>query len=87
MPPHQAWQPPFQGMDASSFKLEHPSLAYARTAFARAGGPIGNRGVEGWLLGRGRALQAYGSVSALCLHPALWGTVNCKVVNICICLW
>ena len=32
-------------MDDSSFELEHPYSACARTAFARAGGLIGNSAV------------------------------------------
>ena len=44
----QAWMPPFQGMDASNFKLAHPFWPYAGIAYAWAGGPSGRSPLLWW---------------------------------------
>ena len=44
----QAWMPPFQGMDASNFKLAHPFWSYAGIAYAWAGGPSGRSPLLWW---------------------------------------
>ena len=52
--------PPFQGMDASNFKLAHPFRPYAGIAYAWAGGPkwSGRRGGE---VGAGKEVVSAGS--------------------------
>ena len=40
--------PPFQGMDASNFKLAHPFWPYAGIAYAWAGGPSGRSPLLWW---------------------------------------
>ena len=63
-------------MDASSFELEHPYSACARTAFARAGGLIGNSavgaGAGGW--GGGGFCRHMG-LSPLCVSILLSGVL------------